>query len=139
VAAFKSELFRLTYDFLQEDLIPDYDPERPTEDDPVFPEQPSNDTNSKQGQGEEEDSDEEEKEEQKEDVKMNEVQPSAAEIVAMQEEADQLTEWLATEQQLDQSNWLPARTTTENIDEQDPEAVVLFDGTNSIPQRIYVN
>lgn len=117
---------------MQEDLIPDYDPERPTEDDPVFPDLPASEATPKQGQDEDDDSDEEEKEEQPEDVKMNEVQPSAAEIVAMQEEADQLTEWLATEQQSDESNWLPARTTTENIDEQDPEAVVLFDGENSI-------
>ncbi len=109
-------------------MIPDYDPERPTEDDPVFPEQPTNDTSNKKERDEDEDSDDEEQEEQQEDVKMNEVQPSADEIVAMQEEADQLTEWLSSEQRLDDSNWLPARTTTENIDEQDPEAVVLFDG-----------
>ena len=108
-------------------MIPDYDPERPTEEDPVFPDQHNTDNVNKEVLAEDEVSDEDEKEEPQE-VKTNEVQRSAAEIIAMQEEADQLTEWLTSEQRLDESNWLPARTTTESIEDQDPEAVVLFDG-----------
>jgi hypothetical protein len=64
------------------------------------------------------------------DMKTEEGQEGANGAQNMEEEADQLTAWLSEEQQLDDTRWLPARTTTENIDEQDPEAVVLFDGTS---------